>query len=68
VELPPIAVPQPSRPTSVRGEEATSFDERWAAWQAKGAARDRAARRKRAIAVPILLIVAAVLFYALIGR
>jgi hypothetical protein len=54
--------------TSVRGEEARSFDERWAAWQAKGAARDRSARRKRAIAVPILLIVAAVLFYALIGR
>jgi hypothetical protein len=55
VEIPPIAVAQPSQPTIARGEEATSFDERWAAWQAKGA-------------TPILLIVAAVVLYALIGR
>jgi hypothetical protein len=68
VELPPVAALQPSQPTTVRAEEATSFDERWAAWQAKGAAHDRAVRRKLAIAAPILLIVAAVVFYALIGR
>ena len=53
-EFPPIAALQVSQPTAVRGE-ATSFDERWAAWQAKGAA-------------PILLIVAAIPFYTLAGR
>jgi small-conductance mechanosensitive channel len=68
VELPPIAAPQLSQPITVRGEEATSVDERWAAWQAKGAAQDRVVRRKLAIAAPILLIVVAVVFYALIGR
>jgi hypothetical protein len=52
----------------VRREEATSFDERWVAWQAKGAAYDRAVRRKMAIAGPIFLLVAAIVFYALIGR
>jgi hypothetical protein len=34
----------------------------------EGAAHDRAVRRKLAIAAPILIIVAAVVFYALIGR
>ena len=68
VELPPVATLEPSQPTTIRGEEATSFDERWAAWQAKGAAHDRAVRRKLAIAAPIVLIVAAVVFYAMIGR
>ena len=68
LELPPIAAPQPSQPATVRREGATSFDERGAAWQAKGAAHDRAFRRKLTIAAPILLIVVAVVFYALIGR
>ena len=67
VELPPVAVAQSPQPTIARGEEATNFDERWAAWKAKGAAHDRAVRRKLAIAAPILLVAAAV-FYALIGR
>jgi hypothetical protein len=48
--------------------EATDFDERWAAWRAKGAAHDRAVRRKMAIAAPILIIVAGVIVYALLGR
>jgi len=47
--------------------EASSVDERWAAWRAKGAAHDRAIRRKMAIAAPILIVVAVVL-YALLGR
>ena len=53
--FPPVAALQTSLPTTVRAEEATSFDERWAAWRAKGAAHDRAVRRKLAIAAPILI-------------
>lgn len=41
--------------------------ERWATWQAKGAAHDRAVRRKMTIAAPIAIIVA-VIIYALLGR
>jgi small-conductance mechanosensitive channel len=47
---------------------AASFDERWAAWQAKGAAHDSAVRRKLAAAAPILIVVAAVVIYMLLGR
>jgi hypothetical protein len=43
-------------------EPVTSFDERWAAWQARGAAHDRAVRRKLTIATPILIAAAAVLY------
>jgi hypothetical protein len=38
-----------------------TFEERWAAWQARGAAHDRAVRRRVTIAVPILLVAAAIL-------
>jgi hypothetical protein len=44
-----------------------TFEERWAAWQARGAAHDRAVRRKIAIAAPIIAVVAVIL-YALLGR
>jgi hypothetical protein len=47
---------------------AASFDERWGAWQAKGAVHHRAVRRRMAIAPPILLVVVAVVMYALVGR
>jgi hypothetical protein len=47
--------------------EADGFDARWAAWQARGAAHDRAVRRKMAIAAPIVIAVAAVVFM-LFGR
>jgi hypothetical protein len=46
----------------------SSFDERWEAWQAKGAAHDRAVRRKLAIAAPFFAIVAGAIFYALVVR
>lgn len=68
VELHSVAARKPSPPTPVRAEQTTSFDERWAAWRAKGAAHDRAVRRKLAIAAPLFIIVAAVVFYALFGR
>jgi hypothetical protein len=44
-----------------------SSDERWAAWRAKGAAHDREVRRKLALAAPIAIVVA-VIVYALLGR
>jgi hypothetical protein len=47
-------------------ESGTSFDERWAAWQAKGAAHDRRFRRKLAVAAPIVIIVVAVIVFALL--
>jgi hypothetical protein len=55
-------------PASTISREAASFDERWAAWQARGAAHDRAVRRKMAIAAPILIVIAAVIAYALVVR
>jgi hypothetical protein len=64
---PTTAVPlQAAVSTVVPG--AASLDERWAVWQAKGAAHDRAVRRKMAIAAPILIAVAAVVIYLLLGR
>jgi hypothetical protein len=44
----------------------SDFDERWAAWQAKGAAHDRAVRRKMAIAAPLLAVAAAIVYALLI--
>jgi hypothetical protein len=65
-DVPTVAVPpQAAKSTSV--PEAASFDERWAAWQAKGAAHDRAVRRKMAVAAPILIAVAVVI-YGLLAR
>ena len=51
---------------SMAAPEAASFDKRWVAWQAKGAAHDRAVRRKMAVAAPILIVLAVVIF--LLGR
>ena len=61
-------VATPGTPTSTPATDSATFDERWAAWQAKGAAHDRAVRRKMAIAAPILLVVVAVVLYAVLGR
>ena len=54
--------------TSTLVIELATFDARWAAWQAKAAAHDRAVRRKMGITTPILLVVVAVVMYALLGR
>jgi hypothetical protein len=48
--------------------ESAAFDERWAAWKAKGAVHDRAVRRKMAIAAPTVIVMVAVVMYALFGR
>jgi len=60
----PTVVAPPATPTSTPVMESPTFDERWAAWQAKGAAHDRALRRKMAIGAPILLVVVVVVMYA----
>jgi hypothetical protein len=62
-----VAAPAPVAASLAAGESA-GFEERWAAWQAKNAARDLAFRRKMAVAAPILIIVAAIAAYALLGR
>jgi hypothetical protein len=65
LERPPVAAPaafgQASRP-----ESEASFDERWAAWQAKGAAQDRAFRRKLALTAPVAIIVLAAIVFVLL--
>jgi hypothetical protein len=68
IDVPTAAASPQAAAVSTTRPEAASFDERWEAWQAKGAAHDRAVRRKMTIAAPILIIVAAVIIYALLGR
>ena len=57
-----------SSPASGSTSRPSTSDERWAAWEAKGAAHDRALRRRIAVAAPFLFVVAAVVIYALLGR
>jgi hypothetical protein len=70
VDRSPVAAAPPStlRPATLAPppESEATFDERWAAWQAKGAAHDRALRRKLALAVPIAIIVFAGIVFALL--
>jgi hypothetical protein len=66
VAVPSIAAPEAPTPTTAR--EPASFDERWAVGEAKGTARDRALRRGMAVAAPILIVLAAIIVYALLGR
>jgi hypothetical protein len=66
VAVPPVAAPEAPIPTTAR--EPASFDERWAVWESKGAAHDRAVRRRMAVAAPILIVLAAIIVYALLGR
>jgi hypothetical protein len=63
----PTAAASPPAVVSTTKPETASFDERWAAWLAKGAAHDRSVRRRMAVAAPILLAVAAGVIYVL-GR
>ena len=64
--MPPVAAPEATASTPV--PQSASFEERWAAWQAKGAAHDRAVRRKMILAAPVLVVVIALIAYALVGR
>jgi hypothetical protein len=67
IDLAAVATPAKVAASTAVGES-VGFDERWAAWQARGAAHDGAVRRKMAIAAPIVMLVAAVVIYALLGR
>jgi hypothetical protein len=53
--------------TAIPLAESGTFDERWAAWQARGAAHERAVRRRVAIAAPLLAVAAAILYALLIA-
>jgi hypothetical protein len=67
VNVSPISTQDVSTQTvATPGVLTSTFEERWAAWQARGAAHDRAVRRKTAIAAPILVAIAAVLYVLLI--
>lgn len=48
----PETTPDPANP---------SFEERWAAWQARGAAHELAVRRRLTIIIPIVAVVAAII-------
>ena len=52
---------------AITSGQAEDFGERWAAWQA-GVAHERAIRRNVAIALPTLIVVAAIVAYKLLGR
>jgi hypothetical protein len=70
VESPPASPPHVSTPPAgmPQVQPVASDDERWAAWHAKGAAHDRAVRRKLTVVVPTLVVLAAAIFYALAVR
>jgi hypothetical protein len=67
IDVATVAAP-PQAALSTAVPEAASFDEKWATWQAKGVAHERAARRKFAMAAPVLVVVAAVVIYVFLGR
>jgi hypothetical protein len=66
VNIPVLTQDISTQPAVVPAAITPSFDERWAAWLARGAAHDRAVRRTIAIAAPILAVVVAVLYALLI--
>ena len=62
----PLPFPQPTTPLAQSAEQVDA-DRRWAEWRAKGAAHDRAFRRKMAFVLPIVITVV-VVAYALFAR
>lgn len=67
IDVPPVVALSEARPVTT-APESVDFEQRWAAWQARGAARDHAFRRKLAIRLPVLIVVAVLIMYALLGR
>jgi len=61
VTVVPVSTDLLTRSAEIPPAGTLSFEERWAAWLARGAAHDRAVRRRMMFAGPILGIVAAVL-------
>ncbi len=64
---PPVVSTPDSSPAPMPQTLSPGYDARWAAWVARGAARDRAVRRRMTIAAPIVAAVAAIL-YLLLSR
>jgi hypothetical protein len=62
IESQPIAAVRPPQHAS-SDAEIPGFEERWAAWQAKGRRQDRAGRRVLSIVVLIAGIVSVMTFY-----
>jgi hypothetical protein len=67
IDVPTVAA-LPLAPPFTTASEFANFEQRWAAWQAKGAAHDRAVRRRMTVVARILIMTAAVIVYALLGR
>jgi hypothetical protein len=67
IDVPTVQAPPPA-PAVITASESEDFAQRWAEWQKKGAAHDRAVRRKMVVVIPILIVVAAAIIYALLGR
>lgn len=61
------SIPNPESTLTTTPPQPGTFDERWAAWQAKGAGHERAVRRKMTIVAAVVTVVAGIL-YALVGR
>jgi hypothetical protein len=66
VELAAVATPAKAAASAAEADS-VGFEQRWAAWQAREAAHERAVRRRVAFAAPVL-IAAAVVLYAFLGR
>jgi hypothetical protein len=62
----PVSGPDITASTIER--EHGTFEDRWAAWRAKGIAHDRAVRRKMAIAAPLVLVAGALVMFAVLAR
>lgn len=60
---PPADVPTQAMPAP---GQSVAIDPRWAAWQARGAAHDRAFRRRLAIVGPAALLLATLLYVLLV--
>lgn len=62
----PPATETPAAVVAVASTELT-FEQRWAAWEAKGRAQDRAVRRRMTRLVPVVIVAAGILYF-LLGR
>jgi hypothetical protein len=68
IESPPVYSPDGLKDAAlVQPPVTASFEERWAAWRSRGAAHDREVRRRMAMAAPVLVAVAAILYIVFVG-
>jgi hypothetical protein len=67
IESPPVSPRDLSEPIAPAPHD-DSFEARWAAWQARGVAHERAVLRRAAIAIPIGIVIAAAILAAVYAR